>query len=197
MRRALYLASAAALSLALAAPALAAEDYVFDKSHTQILFEYDHLGNSITQGSFAEWDGTLAVDTENPAASRLEVTIQAASIDTGFADRDTHFASGDFFDVAAFPVATFVSTAVEQTGEDRLQVSGDLTIRGTTQPVILDVVVNNLAPNPMSNQLTLGFTATTTISRTAFGLGMFAPAIGDEVSVRISGEAIRKADLEA
>ncbi|MGF1625130.1 MAG: YceI family protein, partial [Alphaproteobacteria bacterium] len=186
MKLALTLASATALSLALAAPAQA-EVFDFDKSHTQILFEYDHLGYSITQGSFGEWEGTLVVDADDPTASSLEVTIQTASIDTGFEGRDDHFRSADFFDVEAFPVATFVSTQVEQTGEDSLAVTGDLTILGTTQPVTLDVVVNTLSPHPMTNQLTLGFTATTQISRTDFGLGLYAPAIGDEVSIRISG----------
>jgi polyisoprenoid-binding protein YceI len=197
MKHALSLASAAVLGLTLAAPAFAAEDYVFDKSHSQILFEYNHFGYSTTQGTFTDWDGTLSVDTENPAASRLEVTIQAASLATGFADRDTHLKTADFFDAEAYPTATFVSTGVEQTGEDTLAVTGDLTIHGTTLPVTLDVVVNDLSPQPMTNQTTLGFTATATVSRTAFGLGLFAPMVGDEVSIRISGEAIRKVDMEA
>ena len=197
MKLALSLASATVLGLALTAPALAAEDYVFDKSHSQILFEYDHFGYSITEGTFTDWDGTLVVDAENPAASRLEVTIQAASLSTGFADRDAHLKTGDFFDVEAYPTATFVSTGVEQTGEDTLAVSGDLTIHGTTVPVTLDVVINGLSRHPMTNQTTLGFTASATVSRTAFGLGLFTPMVGDEVSIRISGEAIRKADIEA
>jgi polyisoprenoid-binding protein YceI len=183
------------LAAAIAAPAMAAEDYVFDQSHTQILCEYDHLGYSITQGTFADWDGILTVDEADPAASGLEVTIQAASLETGFADRDAHLSSPDFFDVAANPTATFASTAVEQTGENTLAVTGDMTIHGTTQPVTFDVVVNKLDANPMTGQRTLGFTATTTLSRSAFGLDMFTPYIGDEVAIRVSGEAIRAADM--
>lgn len=175
--------------------AAAPEEYVFDQSHTQILFEYDHFGNSITQGTFVDWSGTLMVDTDEPAASSLDVSIEASSLHTGFADRDTHLKTADFFEVETYPAITFTSTEVSQAGENTLQVTGDMTIHGTTLPVTFDVVVNNLAPHPMSQQLTLGFTATTTVSRTAFGVGMFTPMVGDEVAIRISGEAVRKADM--
>lgn len=198
MKHALSLASAAILGLSLAAPAMAAEEeYVFDRSHTQILFEYDHLGFSITQGTFTEWEGVLVIDADNPAASRVEVTIQAASLSTGFADRDAHLRSADFFETDTYPTATFVSSHVEQTGENTLAVTGDLTIHGETREVTLDVVVNAHGPHPMSGQTTLGFTATTTVSRSDFGLGLYAPAVGDAVTIRISGEAIRKSDVEA
>lgn len=186
-----------AAAMALAAPALAAEEYVFDQSHTQILFEYDHLGYSITQGTFTDWDGTLMVDEADPSASSLEVTIQAASLHTGFADRDSDLQSENFFDVATYPTAGFVSTAVEQTGENTLAMTGDMTIHGTTLPVTFDVVVNKIDAHPMTSQRTLGFTATTTLSRSAFGVDMFTPFVGDEVAIRISGEAIRAADVPA
>lgn len=180
-----------------AAPALAAEEYVFDKSHTQILFEYQHLGYSITQGSFTEWDGTLMVDEADPTASSLDVTIQTASLYTGFAGRDQHFLSPDFFDAEANPTITFVSNAVEQTGDSTLAVAGDMTINGITQPVTFDVVINQISPHPMSEVRTLGFTATTEVKRTDFDLGMFAPYVGDEVSIRVSGEAALAAEAEA
>lgn len=183
-------------AMASTSPALAApEEYVFDQSHTQILFEYSHFGNSITQGTFVDWNGSLMVDTDEPSASSLDVAIEASSLHTGFGDRDTHLKTADFFDVETHPAITFTSTEVSPTGENSLQVSGDMTIHGTTLPVTFDVIVNNLAPNPMTQQVTLGFTATTLVSRTAFGVGMFTPMVGDEVAIRISGEAIRKADM--
>ena len=182
-------------TMATALPALAAEEYVFDQSHTQILFEYDHLDFSVTQGAFTAWEGTLMVDEADPAASRLDVTLQADSLETGAADRNAHLLSDDFFAAEAHPAITFVSTAVEQIGESTLAVTGDMTIRGTTVPVTFDVVVNQLAAHPMTSQRTLGFTATTTVSRSAFGLDMFTPYVGDAVAIRVSGEAIRKADL--
>lgn len=185
------------LAAGAAAPALAAEEYVFDQSHTQILFEYQHLGYSITQGSFTEWAGTLLVDEADPSASSLDVTIQTASLYTGFADRDTHFLSGDFFNAEVNPTITFVSTGVEQTSENTLAVAGDMTINGITQPVTFDVVVNQLAPHPMSEIKTLGFTATTEVKRTDFDLGMFAPYVSDEVSIRVSGEAALKSEAGA
>ena len=185
------------LAAGAASPALAAEEYVFDQSHTQILFEYQHLGYSITQGSFTEWAGTLLVDEADPSASSLDVTIQTASLYTGFADRDAHFLSADFFNAEVNPAITFVSTSVEQTGESTLAVAGDMTINGVTQPVTFDVVVNQLAPHPMSEIKTLGFTATAEVKRTDFDLGMFAPYVGDEVSIRVSGEAALKTEMEA
>ena len=182
-------------TMATAMPALAVEEYVFDQSHTQILYEYDHLGFSITQGTFTAWEGTLLVDETNPAASRMDVTLQADSLETGSAERDAHLQSDDFFAAETHPTVTFASTAVERTGENTLAVTGDMTIRGATVPVTFDVVVNQLAAHPMTSQRTLGFTATTTVSRSAFGLDMFTPYVGDAVAIRVSGEAIRKADL--
>ncbi|MEZ5670323.1 MAG: YceI family protein [Alphaproteobacteria bacterium] len=180
---------AASLALGLIAPAGAADSFQFDPSHTQILFEYDHLGFSTTQGTFTDWQGTLSVDEAEPANSRLSVTIVADSLHTGWADRDAHLRSADFFDVATYPTVTFASTAVERTGDETLTVAGEMTIRGTTQPVVFAVEVNGLADHPMTGVRTLGFTATTQVSRSAFGLGLFAPAVGDAVTIRVSGEA--------
>ena len=100
------------------AAAKAADSYSFDKSHTHILFYVSHFGFSTTQGEFLDFDGTLLLDPEDPSNSMVSVTIDAASLDTGYAERDEHLRTADFFDVEQFPVITFESRDVEMTGDD-------------------------------------------------------------------------------
>ena len=180
--------AAAALALS-ASPALAAEEFAFDHSHTHVLFFVDHLGFSTTQGEFMEFDGTLMLDTEAPENSSVTVTIDAASIDTGYADRDEHLRTGDFFNVEEHPELTFTSTDVAVTGENTAEVTGDLTILGVTQPVTLNVTLNAIGPHPFNGATVAGFSATTTISRSDFGMDFGVPAIGDEIEIRIESEA--------
>ena len=188
----LFLAAAAGLSL----PAVAADEYSFDLSHSSIGFAVSHFGFSQVRGRFAEFDGTLSLDEANIENSSISVSIATASIDTGWADRDDHLRSGDFFDVEAFPEATFVSTSVTQTGDDTLEVAGDFTLLGTTQPVPLAVTLNQLGPNPFNDEVTIaGFSASTTISRSDFGMdyGLAIPddpstGIGDMVTIVIEAE---------
>lgn len=184
------LTAAAALFIT---PALAAPtDFEFDKSHTNISFSIDHFGFSKTDGRFAQWDGTLVIDQENPANSEVAVVIKTDSLDTFFPDRDTHLKSPDFFNVQQFPEITFNSTDVEKTGDETLKITGDLTILGVTKPAILDVKVTKIGESPITKKLTVGFDASTTIKRSEFGMNTFAPAIGDEVTVRIHSETTKK-----
>jgi polyisoprenoid-binding protein YceI len=184
--------AAAGLALLAAAPAAAQPAaFQFDKSHTQIYFSIDHFGFSATHGLFREFDGALVLDEARPESSRVTFTIQAASIDTQFAQRDTHIRSADFLDTARFPTIGFVSTRVEPTGEGTARVHGDLTIKGVTRPAVLNVKLNKLAPSPITQQPTAGFTAETVIRRTEWGISTYAPAIGDEIRVRIDAEAFR------
>jgi polyisoprenoid-binding protein YceI len=101
-----------------------------------------------------------------------------------------HLRSADFFEAETYPEVTFRSTKVEAAGEDGLQVTGDLTIKGITRPVVLDVTLNKAAEQPMAKRQAIGFDAITTVKRTDFGLGMFAPNVSDEVTLRITTEAI-------
>lgn len=186
-----FAASALALSL-LAAPALAEPvEYVFDKSHANLSFSYNHLGYSTTDGRFGDWDGKLLIDQKTPANSSIQFTINIDSLDTFWAERDTHLKSADFFDAAKFPQATFTSTKVEQTGETQLEVSGDLTLKDITKPVTLTVDVLALGDHPMAKKPAAGFAATTVLKRSDFGMDMFVPYVGDEITVTFHAETLK------
>jgi polyisoprenoid-binding protein YceI len=173
-----------AFALTVLAGAAVAEPvaYEFDKSHANLSFSYNHLGYSTTEGRFGEWDGTLVIDKETPANSSIEFTIDIASLDTFFADRDKHFLSADFFDVEKFPQATFKSTKVEKTGESELEVTGDLTIKGITKPATLTVNVTALGEHPMAKKEAAGFAVSTVVKRSDYGMDMYVPYVGDEVT---------------
>lgn len=183
-----------ALALAtFASPAFAADAFKFDASHTYIGFAIDHLGFAKTLGEFLRFDGTLKLDREDLTRSSIEVTIDTASIDTDQPDFDEHLRSADFFHVAEHPTMTFRSTAVEDLGEGRLKVTGDLSLLGTTRPVVLDTRLNRVAMHPFRPSIEVaGFSATTTIDRTAFGMGKYAPAVGTQVEIRIEAEFNRE-----
>jgi polyisoprenoid-binding protein YceI len=180
----------AALVFAAAAPAVAAPvEYVFDPTHTQIEFTYSHLGFSNITGRFDTVEGKLVYDPENPSASSAEATLQIASLDTGVDKLDAHLKASDFFDAEKFATATFKSTAVAAAGEGKLSLTGDLTIHGVTRPVTFDVTINKIAEHPMRKVPSAGFDATATIKRSDFGVGNYAPAISDEVTIEITVEA--------
>ncbi len=182
-------ASALALGL-LTAPVLAAPvAYEFDKSHSNLSFSYNHLGYSTTDGRFGTWDAKLMIDADQPENSSLEMTIDTNSLDTFWAERDTHFKSADFFDTAKFPEASFKSTKVTKTGEQTLQIEGDLTIKGITKPATLDVTVTSMGEHPMEKKPWVGFAGTTTIKRSDFGMDMYTPYVGDDVTIVLHAEA--------
>lgn len=184
---------AAALAIGSATPAFAADSFKFDAGHTYIGFAIDHLGFAKTLGEFLRFDGTLKLDRNNLAASSITVSIDTASIDTDQADFDEHLRSADFFNVAQHPTMTFRSTQVEDLGEGRLKVTGDLTLLGTSRPVVLDTRLNRVAQHPFRPSIEVaGFSATTRIDRTAFGMGKYAPAVGTEVEIRIEAEFNRE-----
>jgi len=186
---------AAALALTgvlAAAPALAEPvAYAFDKSHANLVFSYDHLGYSTTDGRFGDWTGELVIDQETPENSSITMTVEIESMDTFWAERDKHLKSADFFDVDTHPRATFVTTDVEKTGETTLSVTGDLTIKGVTKPATFEVTVNALGEHPMAKKPAIGFDATTVVKRTDYGMDMFVPYVGDEVTISFSAEALQ------
>ena len=183
---------AGGLALGLAAPAMAApEKYVLDPSHSQIVFTYNHLGYSTTTGMFSGFEGEIMFDQEDPAASSVTVSFPVTTMITGWADRQAHFMSVDFFDAADDELVTFASTGIEVTGEKTAKITGDLTLNGITKPVVLDAVLNQTGDHPMANKPWAGFSATTTLLRSDYGLGKFAPVIGDEVALEISIEAMQ------
>ena len=178
----------------LASPALAAsERFVFDDTHTDILFAVSHLGFSKTYGRFNRSEGLIVLDQSAPENSTVEVTIDASSIDTNLEKRDDHLRGGDFFDVQAHPTITYKSTAVTLTGENKANVTGNLTMLGVTKPVTLDVTLNKTGPSPASpDKIVAGFSATASLKRSDFGMTYGVPVLGDEVEMIFEIEAFKQ-----
>lgn len=178
-----------------AAPtAYAADAYTLDPGHTQVRASWNHAGYSTQSLRFRQVTGDIAIDVDTPSNTSLNITIPIAGIDTGVDAFDKHLASGDFFEAENFPNATFVSTSVEKTSDNTLKVEGNLTIKDTTNPITLDVVVNNSGDHPLGQFVDfykgewIGVTATGTITRSEWGLGFGAPITSDEVELFISAE---------
>jgi len=146
-----------------------AGDYTLDVTHTRLGFSARHAMVTTVRGQFTEFEGAAHIDTADPAASSAKVSIQAASITTGQADRDAHLRSADFFDAESFPELTFVVTKVERTDDSTWRVTGDLTIKGVTNPVSIDFEATGSARDPFGN-LRVGFEGSTSINRKDWGL---------------------------
>lgn len=168
------------------------EVYKFDKAHTQILFFVDHLGFSMSQGEFHEYEGGFTFNRGEPAKSSVEVSIQTASIDMDDEKWDAHMKNKDFFNVEEFPSMDFKSTGIEVTGEDIAKITGDLTILGVTKPVVLDVTHNKSGVHPFSGKYVAGFSASTIVKRSDFGMRFGVPAVGDNVKVQLEVEGFRQ-----
>lgn len=181
-----------ALTLAATTTAALADpvEYVLDNTHTQIVFHYNHLGFSTGFGMFSGFDGTIMFDEEDPANSSVEVSFPAASLLTGIDARTQHFLTEDFFGAEENSTVSFSSTSIEVTGEDTGLITGDLTINGVTNEVVLDAKLNQLGEHPMEGKQWAGFDATTTVLRSDYDMGMFAPYVSDEVEIEISIEAM-------
>lgn len=169
--------------------AQAADKYDIDPTHTQVQFTYSHMGFSNITGRFDEVTGDFLFDAADPTKSSVSITIPVASISTGVAKLDEHLLKADFFDATQYPTATFKSTAVTAAGEGRLAVAGDLTIHGVTRPVVLDVTINGVGEHPMRKLPAAGFDASAKIKRSDFGVGAYVPAVGDEITLKITVEA--------
>lgn len=174
--------------LFIAAPANAAEKYEFDTVHSQIIFFVSHLGFSISEGEFLDFDGHYIFDKENPAASSVEVSIDTASIDMDDEKWNAHLKNKDFFDVENFPAMTFKSTKIEVNGDKTADIHGDLTILGVTKPVVLKTNMVGEGVHPYSGKTVTGFSAHTTIKRSEFGMTYGLPGVGDDVEIRIEIE---------
>ncbi len=186
--------------LANCAPARA-ETWTLDKDHTEVRFTWDHLGMSRQGGRFRDVSGTVEFDPEKLEAGSVEVSIPLASISTGIAKLDEHLIkTKDFFDAADFPQITFKSTGVKPKSDRTLDVNGDLTINGITRPVTLDVVWTFTGDHPMASinptfaglQVS-GFSATTQILRSDWGIKRTIPYISDEIRITIETEMHRQA----
>ncbi len=184
------LSLAAALFAALAGSAIAAPvTYGVDGSHTFPRFSYSHFGYSTQLSSFKNTSGKVVFDAEAKTGS-VDITIDMKSVNTGFEDFNGHIQGEDFLDTAKFPTATFKSTKVVFEGDKPKSIEGQLTIKGVTKPVTLTVTSFQAMPHPMMKKPALGANAFTTIKRSEFNAGKYAPYVGDEVRIDIAIEAI-------
>lgn len=171
------------------APELArvtAGSYKVDTGHTQVLWTLNHMGISALSGAFGASGGSLELDPNNLSAAKVSVTFNVADMSTTTPAFTKHLSSPDFFDVAKFPTATFVSTAVRASGSSA-QITGNLTIKGITKPVTFEAKFYGAGTNPVTKKLNVGFSATTSIKRGDFGVGAYAPAVADQVDLQING----------
>lgn len=186
------IASTALAAATLTTPAFAAsEAYVLDASHSQIVFSYNHLGYSTNFGMFSGFEGEIAFDQEDPAASSVNVSFPVRTMFTGWEARFDHFMGDDFFGADDDEMVTFASTAIEVTGDNTAMITGDLTLNGVTKPVVLDATLNQASNHPMAEKPWAGFDATATLLRSDFEVGAFAPFVSDEVEIMISIEAMK------
>jgi polyisoprenoid-binding protein YceI len=194
IRRTFFAFLAVSATLIAALPAAAA-DWKLDTSHSSVGFSIKHMAVSKVKGSFTEFDGTVTGDAADPSTFAVEAVIQAASIDTGNADRDNHLRNPDFFDVEQFPTITFKSTGVKMDGSEG-QLMGDLTMHGVTKPVTLDVEFAGVVNDPWGNTRA-GFSASGRINRQDFGLTYNKAleagglVLGNDVKIEIEIELIQ------
>ena len=179
----------ASLLLAFGAVHAAPLTYKLDTNHTMVLASWDHFGYSHPVAYFGQADGTLVYDAAKPEASSVQVTLPLAGLDALVPDLTEHLRSPDFFDAEKYPAITFRSTKVEAAGEGKLKVTGDLTIRDVTKPVVLDVSLNK-AGEGRNGQPKIGFDAAASINRSEFGVARFVPNVSDRIELRISTEAL-------
>jgi polyisoprenoid-binding protein YceI len=179
-----------------ATPLFAADSYVVDKAHSEATFKIRHMMSKVS-GKFDDFTGTINVDPKNAAASSVEFTINAASIDTGNQGRDKHLRSGDFFDVEKFPTITFKSSSVKKTAKKNVyNVTGALTMHGVTKSVTLPVEFLGFQKDPMGNDKA-GFNVMTTLDRKAYGinwnkaLDAGGALLSDDVAIEINIEAAK------
>jgi len=165
--------------------------YAVDPTHAYISFSYNHLGLSNPILSFDDFTVDLNLDNADPTKSTVNVTIDANSIVTGSDEWLDHISGAKFFDLANHPEITFTSTAVEAARDGNYKVIGDLTIKGESKPVSLDVVINAAMNHPMSGKPTIGLQATSTVMRSEFGMDAAVPHVSDEVALTITAEMVK------
>ncbi|EPF73347.1 YceI family protein [Acinetobacter rudis] len=164
-------------------------DYKIDPTHTATVFSWNHMGFSTPSANFTNIQGTIRVDLDQPEKSAVNVTIPVSSVNTNVAVLDKEFQEKAWFDAATYPNITFKSTKVESADKKNFKITGDLTIKGVTKPVVLTGSLNKRGVHPMSKLDTVGFNATTSFDRSAFGIGNYVPNVGDKITVNITTEA--------
>ena len=189
----LFAIAACALTLGFAAPA-SADTYHLDPGHTDVRFFWNHAGVSEQSGRWDGVSGTVEFDKSDVGATSVAVTIKADSVNTGVPKLDEHLISADFFETSAHPEISFKSTGAIQNSAQGLQLTGDLTIKGNTKPIVLNVELVHEGPHPLGAFIPyyegewLGIRAKGTILRSDFGVGKFAPLTSDKIELVINSE---------
>ena len=178
---------------ALVLPALATAEpmeYSLDMGHSRVFFDVDHQGYSMMRGMFRNFDGSLMYDADDPSASSVSITIDADSVDMYHDGLNDHLKNADFFDVENHPSLMFESTSVEDLGDGQLRVNGNLTMLGQSHPVTFDAVHNQMG-QVRGGATKVGFSATGSLDRTAYGMNFGAGPLGTDISFSIEIEATR------
>ncbi|MBI1173700.1 MAG: polyisoprenoid-binding protein [Sideroxydans sp.] len=178
------------LAVTLPLPALAAESYTVDPAHTFPHFSVNHLGFSTVQGRFDKTSGKVTLDRAAKTGS-VDIAIQADSISTGFAKRDEHLMSPDFFNAAEFPTITYQSSSMTFKGDTPASVNGKLSLLGVTKPVTLTIDAFKCGTNPMNKKEECGAAASAQIKRSDFGMKAFLPGVGDDIKLVFEIEAYK------
>jgi len=164
------------------------QKFVLDPTHTNIVWSANHAGFSNPSGKFSKSSGVMFLDESNPESSSVEIEIDTTSIITGFEAFDKHLKTADFLNSEKFKTAKFVSTKVEVLSKDTAKIHGNLTLLGVTNPVILEAKLNKIGKHPFTKKKTAGFSATTTIKRSEFGMKYGIPMVSDEVKLSVEVE---------
>ena len=162
-----------------------------DPAHSSAQFAVRHMGISTVRGTFTKLNGSAHYDPADAKKDSVEVTIETASVDTRVEMRDNDLRSDHFFDVQKYPAMTFHSTKVESLGADKLKITGDLTIRGITKPVSLDVEGPTKPIDDGHGHLHMGVSATGTLNRTDFGMNGYQGIVGNEINLTIDAELVQ------
>ncbi len=163
-------------------------DYTLDNGHTSVIFAVSHLGFSTFYGRFNEISGTLRLDTETPENSQIEVFIQAASIDTGVPALDEKLIAPSVFDTTTYPDIHFISSQVRPLGEGKAEITGQLTIKDKTYPLVLEASFLGSGTIPVTNKEAVGFDVKANLLRSDYGLTEWIPFVSNEVQLTISAE---------
>lgn len=184
---------ASAIALLLTLTAAAQDTWQLDPPHSSAQFSVRHLGVSTVRGAFTKVSGTVQYDSASPGKSSIQATIETASVDTRVEMRDSDLRSPRFLDAQKFPTITFQSKKVEAAGAGKLKVTGDLTIKGVTKEVVIDVDGPTPAiKDPMGkDRLRMGASATTKINRNDFGVSGLPGIVGDEITITLDIEMIK------
>jgi polyisoprenoid-binding protein YceI len=172
---------------ALSFPGYTADKFILDDNHTYVLWHINHLGFSTQAGKWYA-KGFVILDKEQPQNSKVEATIDVSNISTGLPELDEHLKSPLFFDTKKYSTATFVSNKIDVLSKNSAKVQGILTLHGVSKPVTLMVTLNKVGKNPLTDKISVGFSAKTDIKRSDFGINTLLPDLGDNVSLEIGGE---------